>query len=78
MRAADLEAISPEVWVLKELSEAFHVALPTHVGQVGHHVGNDLEACILGHVETLPHSCHCVPSVGVPSNILKDALQANL
>ena len=73
-----LKTICPEVWVLKELSKALHVALPAHVGQVWHHVSNDLETCILGQVEALTHCCNCVASVGVACNILKDTLQTNL
>ena len=76
--SADLESICSEVGVFEELPEALHVALPAHVGQVRHHVGNDLEASILGQVEALPHCCHCMAPVCISSNILKDALQANL
>ncbi len=74
---AHLEAICPEVWVLKELPEALHVPLPAHVGQVRHHVGNHFEARILGQVEAFTNCSYCVASVGIPRHILKDALQAN-
>ena len=73
-----LKTIRPEVWVLKELSEALHVTFPAHVGQIWHHVSNDLETGILGQVEALTHCCNCVASVGVARNILKDTLQTNL
>ena len=35
--------------------ELLHVSLEVHVGQVWHHVGHDLEACILGLLEALAH-----------------------
>ena len=50
-----LQAISAEGWVFEKFPEALHVPLPAHIGQVGHHVGNDLEPCILGQVEAVSH-----------------------
>lgn len=73
-----LQAICAEVWVLKELSEAFHVSFPAHVGQVWHHVGYHFEASVLCQVEAVTNCCYCVPSVCVSSDILKNALQAYL
>ena len=32
--------------VFEELAERLDIALPPHVGQVGHHVGNDLVAAV--------------------------------
>ena len=73
-----LKTICPEVWVLKEFSEALHVTFPAHVGQVWHHVSNDFETCILGQVETFTHCCNCMAPVGVTRDVLKDTLQTNL
>ena len=38
----ELETVWSKRGILKELDEAFDVALQSHVRQVGHHVGNDL------------------------------------
>ena len=39
---ARLEAVAAEGGVLEELGKALQVALPAHVGQVGHHVRDHL------------------------------------
>lgn len=57
-----LQPISPERRVLKELPEALQVALPTHVWQVGHHVAHDL------------WGGHCV----VPNTVIVNIMQQHV
>lgn len=39
---AHLEAIGAEFWVFEELAKGLQVTLPSHVGQVRHHVRYNL------------------------------------
>ena len=55
LQIVHLQAVSAEGWVFEEFPEALHIPLPAHIGQVRHHVGNDLEPCILGQVEAVSY-----------------------
>lgn len=50
----------------------------THVGQVRHHVGDNLEATLLGELKGTADCRHRVAPVGVASDILENGLHANL
>ena len=58
--------------------ELLHVPLKVYVGQVGHHVGHDLESGVLGLLEALADGPDRVSAVGVAGHVLVDALHSDL
>jgi hypothetical protein len=52
--------------------------LAHHIWQVGHHMGDDLEAAVLGQLERVANGCHCVTAIGVPGHVLVHTLHADL
>ena len=77
-RRVDLQPVRAELRVLEQLAKALEVALEAHVGQVGHDVGHDFVAAVLGHREALLDRLDCVAAVGVPGDVLEDTLHADL
>mmetsp|Transcript_36784 Transcript_36784/g.65867 ORF Transcript_36784/g.65867 Transcript_36784/m.65867 type:complete len:279 (-) Transcript_36784:670-1506(-) len=74
----ELEPIRAEVGVFEKLAEALHVPLPSHVGQVGHHVDHQLEPSIFRQLKAALGRLNRVPSIGVACHVLVDTLQAQL
>ncbi len=58
--------------------ELLHVPLEVDVGQVRHHVRDDLEACVLCLLEALASGPDGVAAVGVPGHVLVDGLHSDL
>ena len=74
----DLQAIAPERGILKELLELFEVPLDPDVGQVRHHVRDDLEPGVFGQMERFGNGADGVPAVGVAGDVLVDRLYPDL
>ena len=77
-RGVDLQAVRSELRILKVFLEAFYVPLDAHVWQIRHHVCDDLETAVLGQHKALSDRLHRVPSVGISSDVLIDALHSDL
>ena len=74
----DLEAVGAEGRVVEVLAELVQVALEIDVGQVGHHVADDLEAGVLGEGKGVGDGGNRVAAVGVAGDVFVEGLHANL
>ncbi|KAH6326069.1 hypothetical protein HBI37_213840 [Parastagonospora nodorum] len=76
-RGIDLQPVGAEVRVCKVLDELVEVALHADVGQVGHHVGDDLEAGVFGEAEGFGNGGDGVPAIGVAGDVFVEGLHAD-
>lgn len=58
--------------------ELLEIALHPDVGQIGHHVRDDLEPGVFTQPEALTHRLHRVPAVRIPRYILIQTLHTDL
>lgn len=77
-RRVDLQTIGAEGRVFEVLAELVQIALHPDVGEVGHHVADNLETSILGQLERLRDGGNRVASVRVPRHILIQTLHTDL
>lgn len=56
----------------------FNISLQANVWKIRHHVSNDLEPCIFGHLKRFAHCSNSVASVCITSHILVYTLYSNL
>jgi len=74
----DLEPIGTEGRVFEVLAELLQVPLHSHVGEVRHHVADDLKAGIFRQLERLRDGSNRVASVRIPRDILVQTLHTDL
>ena len=74
----ELQPITPERRVLEKLLELPDIPLHAAVGQIRHHVRDDLVSCVLCHMKRLRNGADSVTTVRVPRYILVDRLHTDL